>query len=611
MSMPDLKLNVLDSPDKMWEFWQWITTRHEYIAVDTETTGLDWWNPAFRVRLIQFGDATSGWSVPFHQWTGLVEGVFSWMSTHRVRAVFHNAAFDLQALRSEKVSVDISIVEDTFVWASLLGFAEDSRQLKSIAVREFGSWAKFGQALLQRGMQNAGWTWETVPMNYPPYIVYGAVDPILTAMYWEKIRPARERFLWHHSLEVATLDITGKMARNGLAVNTNYCIEQGQSFQDRYDAVVAELNKHGIESPGQNAAVGKLLKEAGVLPKVVKLTGTGDISVDKDLLGMVQHPVAKLVLEGRRLNKLHGYLKAMLKAAGGEVDDRVLIHPEIRSIEAKTGRMSVANPALQQLPSPDEDDPESLLVRAAVVPRSEDEVLVGADFGQIELRIFASLTGDTNLQRVLNETDAAKARGDMRNADFFAAMGRDVYHDPSFEKSDPRRRLLKGTTYATMYSAGEAKIAETAKVTQEEISQVLKAMRGRYTAFETLGNELIKNGGRGPYGEPISSVETPTGRRFAVAHRSERRKLINYLVQGHSAEILKMAIQNVRELGWEDNLMLPVHDEIIMSVPREKSQQALDDLTEAMNAVVGQQDYGVAVAASPAAPADNWARLDH
>lgn len=610
--LPDLKINVVDSIDKVSEFWDWLTSHTDFIACDTETTGFDWWSPSFRVRLIQFGDTLTGWAIPFNDWRGLVSSALQWISSRRLKLVFHNLAFDYQALRSEGQHLDLSICEDTFVWASLLGFAEDSRALKTIAAREFGPWTKFGQALLDRGMENAGWTWATVPMDYKPYVIYGAIDPIITAMYYERLRSrGMSSFTWHHSLEVATIGLTGTMSRNGLAVNTIYAEQEIEKLLARREVVDKRLLEHGIESYGQNAVVAKVLEEAGVVPEISKRTATGQLQVDKEFLSTVKHPAAHDVLEARALAKTQSYLDAMLTAAGGELGEHVLIHPEIRSMEAKTGRMSIANPALQQLPSPDHDDPDTLIVRRAVVPRAADHVLVGADYGQIELRIFAALTQDDNLRAVLNKADAAKAAGDVDNGDFFTALGRDVYHDPSFKKSDPRRRLLKATTYATLYSAGEEKIADTAKVSVKEIHEVLTALKERYTAFETLGAELIKPGGRGPYGEPINSVNTPTGKRFAVAHNSERRKLLNYLVQGHSAEILKMALQNVREMGWEDNLVLPVHDEIIMSVPKEQAERATKELIECMDAVVDSAEYGVSVMASPANAATNWADMEH
>lgn len=604
MSMPDLKINVLTGPEKVADFWAWLTSHTDWIAADTETTGLDVYAPGFKIRLFQFGDDTSGWAIPFQDWRGLIVAALTWLATQRVRVVWHNLAYDENALQSEGYALDLSLQEDTFIWASLCGYAEDSRALKTIANREFGPWTKFGQALLKKAMDNAGWGWDTVPIDFKPYVAYGVVDPIITAMYRNRTDPEREKFRWHHSLEVATIGLTNRMSRNGLAVDTIHCEQQIAILEAREAKELQRLEEFGIQSAGQNVKVAKVLEEAGVLPEIVKLTGTGQISVDKDFLATIDHPVARAVLEARATAKTKQYLVNMLKFAGGVVGPQEIIHPEIRSVEARTGRMSIANPALQQLPSVEDSNPDSLMVRRAVVPRRPGEVLVGADFGQIELRMFASLTRDEALMNVLNMADEAKAAGDP-GGDFFVMLGRDLYHDPTFTKKDPRRQMLKSTTYATLYSAGESKIAETAKVSQKDIHEILVELQNRYSAFRTLGSELIKQSGNS------WAVFTPTGRRFMVRNQSERRKLMNYLVQGHSAEILKMALMNVAEAGYEDYLMLPVHDEIIMSVPEEMADKATSDLVAAMDAVVDPAKYGVAVRASASAPAPDWASMSH
>ena len=604
--MPDLKIDVVDGPDKVHQFWEWLTSHHESIGADTETTGTDPYVPGFKIRLFQFGDTTSGWAIPYQGWQLLVHGALDWLRDHGVRVVWHNLAFDAKALSVSGYQLDMSLQDDTYIWAGLLGFAEDSRALKTIAAREFGDWTRFGQALLHKSMANAGWGWDTVPLTHKPYVAYGAIDPIITMMYYERLgERGREKFRWHHSLEIAAVELTNRMAQNGLAVDTAYCAHHIEEFGKREQVLLDELRGYGVESPNQNAVVAKVLTDAGVVPDVVKLTSTGQLSVDKEFLSTIDHPVARAVLASRSLHRTKSYLEAMITAAHGVIGTRELIHPEIRAMEARTGRSSISSPALQQLPSVDDSNPDSLIVRGAVRARAADEVLVGADFGQIELRMFASMSRDQALMDVLNGLDEAKRNGD-KGADFFVHLGRDLYDDPDFKKSDPRRTPLKSTIYATLFGAGETTIAQTAKVPVATISGILKALASRYVAFQDLGHSWLTNQPNG-----AAFVTTPTGREFRVHTFSERRKLPNYRIQGHSAEILKMAMVNIAEAGYEENLMLPVHDELIMSVPRSQAKQATTDLVEAMNAVVDAAKYGVAVQASPAEPADDWASLSH
>lgn len=604
MEIPKLDLNVVDNPDKVSEFMDWMQQPREFIAADTETTGLDVFAPGFKVRLLQFGDTHSGWAIPFQGWKELARWALTWPANAGIRTVWHNAAYDMSALHAEGIDVDAAFTDDTFVWASLCGYAEESRALKSIASREFGTWAQFGQQLLKTAMANAGWDWETVPLDFGPYVAYGTIDPIITAMYYERLGKAREKFRWQHSLEIHAIETTNRMARNGVGVDTAYAAAQIEELQAEEAEILAQLAPHGITSIGQNAAVAKALQAGGIPADVFKQTETGALAVDKKFLAAVDHPIAKLVLQGRAKHKVASYFNAMLSAARGNISDREIIHPEIRSMEARTSRTSVSAPALQQLPSVDEKDPDSFRVRKAIIPRMPDEVLVGADYGQIELRMFAGLSKDEALLGVLNAMDAEKAAGN-KNADFFVNLGRDLYHEPDFQKSDHRRTKLKSTIYALMFSAGEETIAATANVPQKEIHQTIEELTAKYHSFATLRNDAIRQQGQSWH------ITTWTGREFRVRKRTDIRKLCNYSIQGGAAEVLKMAMANVEEAGWGENLMLPVHDELIMSVPRNDAEKATRDLTEAMDAVIDPEMLGVAIRASAADPAENWAALSH
>lgn len=344
MTMPNILISELGAPDTVAEFWKWLTRDgqgREYIACDTETTGLDHFDPSFHIRMIQFGDAESGWALPFQDWKGLVFGALRWLEDHRVRIVWHNLAFDAQALHHEGYKLDMSLQEDTFVWASLGGFAEDSRALKPTGARELGQWVLFGQGLLKAGMSNAGWGWDSVPLNWRPYSSYGVIDTVVTAMLREKWTDRRAKYGWHHSLEIATIDSTNRMERNGFAVDTEYCLGKLAELEQARGDIELQLKTHGVKSAGQNAVVAAVLQEAGVLPEVLKMTESGQISMDKHVLSIVDHPVARLVLQYRGIAKTETYLNAMITAAQGSIGPREMAHASIRSIEAKTGRMCI------------------------------------------------------------------------------------------------------------------------------------------------------------------------------------------------------------------------------------------------------------------------------
>jgi DNA polymerase-1 len=338
--------------------------------------------------MIQFGDVNGGWAIPFEGWTALVRGVFDWCSRARVLMVAHNAGYDALALRKYGVQVDWSIVHDTFAWANITGYAEENRGLKTLAMREFGPWAGAGERVLHEGMKNAGWDWATVPLGWKPYPLYGVVDTCVTAALWEAWAPRRKDWAADHDLEMASLRICCEMMWRGLPVDGHYLHEQIQLLTCDESDVRDELRQPGDHQPAPERPAGAGPHRGGI--QLPAKTEKGKTKLDQEVLEHIDHPAAQLVLRFRELYKTRtSYLEAMFEASG-RTEGRGIIHPGIKPFEARTGRMSIEHPPLQQLPNA-EDDPT---VRRAVIAREDDHVVVSADFGQIELRMWASINGD-------------------------------------------------------------------------------------------------------------------------------------------------------------------------------------------------------------------------
>lgn len=600
MEVPKIKVHVMDTPDKTGEFWDWLTHRPKgYVTIDTETgaageggseSELAWHKPGFHVRMLQFGDAESGWAIPFQDWKGLCKGSLQWCSDKRVKIVGHNLiGFDALALRTEGITLDPTVLEDTFVYAGLGGFAEDSRQLKPLGVKHLGPWVGVGQNVLKTGMKNAGWTWTTVPWGWRPYPTYGVVDVVATSLLYEKWEPWRKEFAEHHDLEIATSVITNEMSWNGITVDGAVLHKQILRYDEREQELLAEADARGWSVNGREAK--KFLQSMNLLDERRVSAITGEVSLDKKQLAGIDHPLAKLILDLRQTQLVKGrYLEDLLARLGGELG-KGIIHPSIWSMAARTSRMSVSAPPLQQMPAGMKD------VREAFVPDQDDHVLISADFGQIELRIWASLTKDHRLLDMLNEADRT-------GEDFFVLLARDLYGEPNFQKSDPRRGAIKATTYATIYAGGDETIAQTAGAPLSVVQPVIRGLKSRYPSFADQGLSLTSAGSE----QGSFETWTPYGRRFRVHSRDERRKLPNYAVQGHSAEIIKRSAIGCRAAGLGEYMKLAVHDELLFSVPMIMAREASREIEEVMNSIVDPKQYGVAVRAKPSI-GQSWAEL--
>jgi DNA polymerase-1 len=593
--VPPLKIRVLTEPGQVAGFWDWLTAPgRRMVAADVETTGKDWWAPGFKVRLVQFGDVEGGWAIPFEGWPALVAGALDWCSRSRTPLVFHNGPYDIQAFRTHGIDVDWSVVEDTFLLGGVTGFADQHRGLKETGEREFGSWAGVGEKVLHNGMKQQGWSWADVPVGWKPYPLYGVVDTCLTAALWElwDLQGRRKSGAADHALELAAARLTNDMSWRGTPIDGDYIAEQISDLQDEEDQLRAALNSVGITNPNQNGQLEMVLKADGY--DLATKTASGKAKLDKDVLGHIDHPAAKATQRFRWVTRVKGtYLGAMWRNAGEGALGRGIMHPGIKPFEARTGRMSVENPPLQQLPA------EVDTVRRAIIPRANDEVIVSSDFGQIELRIWAHIFNDQPMLQRLHEVDAT-------GEDFFVLMGREIYKEPTFTKKDPRRTKIKSTVYAKMFAGGIETAAATAGVDVYGLVPTWKALEAAYPSLKTVGQDDIVT--RKLTGGMLEhSITSPFGRRFRVADAGERRKLPNYAVQGTAAIALKKALISLDAAGFGDHMLLPVHDEVVFSLPKADADDAMHEIAEVMDQVIREEDgWGISVRAKPGMGA-NWA----
>jgi DNA polymerase-1 len=593
MEAPDLRVHVLDHPDKMGSFWRWLTNpARTFVACDVETTGLDWSVPGFKVRMIQFGDDKGGWAIPFEGWRALVGMAIDYCARARVVMVWHNLAYDSLALKVEGIELDWSIQADTFVLASLGGFCEDSRKLKACGVAELGSWAGMGEVILKRGMDKQGWTWASVPFGWKPFPMYGVVDVCVTALLWLKWQDRYKRWRAMHDLEIATIRVVGEMSWRGIAVDIPYLEKTVAKLTGEQWDLERTLAEYNVD-PAKPRSIVTALELADQFPPDTLLTGSGQKSTAAVVLRTMKHPLAAAVIRHRWVKRVKdNYLQVMLD----RVDSNGVVHPGIKGMEAKTGRMAIERPPMQQLP----DDE---LVRAAIIGyRHFDEpVVVSSDWSQIELRIWGSVNKDTALIEALKLADKS-------DTDFFTALCRSIYHEPGFIKGDERRTKVKSSAYAKLFGGGIEVAAATAGVGVYAMVPTWRTLGERFPSMATGGSGLIQQ--EKTSSGTIHYAMSPFDRRFAVRQRGEIRKIPNYDCQGTAAIALKKALVGCQAVGLSDYLMLPVHDEILGSCPRKDVGEVMHELGGVMNSIITEAEWGISVPAEPSF-GDNWSEAKH
>ena len=175
MSFDGVRVHLIESVDDASEFMRWLGERRPILGFDTETEGFHWWR--MNCRLAQFGDAMTGWAIPFERWGGVVEEAFR---RYDGPITGHNVRFDVRFMYHHGIDVGRHRMHDTMLAANAI-WPDEKLALKSLAVKHLDPTASAGQYALEEAMGVGSWDWATVPVDLPAYWAYGALDAILTA----------------------------------------------------------------------------------------------------------------------------------------------------------------------------------------------------------------------------------------------------------------------------------------------------------------------------------------------------------------------------------------------------------------------------------------------
>jgi DNA polymerase-1 len=594
-----VQLNLVNSVAEAEKFISWLGERRPFnaIAIDTETgelpgrpraDALSPWHG--QLRLVQVGDGMTGWSIPWDEWSGVF---YEAMAKFEGQIVCHNIAFEAKWF-DIKSHWDIPWhrAHDTMIMAQIID-PLGSGALKKLTAQYVDGQAAQLQSVLDQELSKNGWTWGTVPTNFEPYWAYGALDTVLTMrlfeQFWEKCGPGQP-YSQAYELEMAARKVVTRMEINGARIDLDY---SKRKFDEliQYTEQVKEWGKsnYGL-SITSNIQLVKIFESLGA--EITELTPSGQKSASADQIKKLLiegtsevQQLADIVLKQRKADKLaNTYFKNF-------IDDNVngFLHPSVKTLGARTGRMSITNPALQTLPKGDDT------VRRAFLPKDEDHVIVTSDLDQVEFRMFASLSQDPNLISLFNLADAT-------GSDPFTEIGREIYQDPSMVKSDKRRSLIKGVVYGRLYGAGVEKQAMTAGVPKDQMQAVSDAFDLRFPGMTLFQKQVEDVGMRRLRSEGQGYVNTWTGRRLPCD--SDRvYTLVNYLVQGGAAEVFKSNLIKLDQADLTDLLIVPVHDEIVLNAPRKDAEEIKHLVRQCMTTTEG---WSVPLTADADGPLENW-----
>jgi DNA polymerase-1 len=306
-----------------------------------------------------------------------------------------------------------------------------------------------------------------------------------------------------------------------------------------------------------------LFVKLGLPTTGLKKTASGHYSTAADVLEGLkdQHPVIGLILEQRELAKLKStYVEALPQLVNPRTGR---VHTSYNQTGTVTGRISSSNPNLQNIPIRTEVGRE---VRRAFVA-GKGSVLLAADYSQVELRIMAHISRDHALLEAFR-----------RGQDIHTSTAATIMGVPAEAVTPEMRRLAKSVNFGLSYGQGSHGLAQQTGLSREEADHFIKTYFARYPRvkeyIEHTKRQAKEQGyvetllGRRRYFPELKGEGQAHGNIIAAAYRMA----INAPIQGTAADILKMAMirlhRALRERKLKSRMILQVHDELVLEVPK-------------------------------------------
>jgi DNA polymerase-1 len=361
----------------------------------------------------------------------------------------------------------------------------------------------------------------------------------------------------------------------GFRVNTEELLGFSKELQSKIDSVKVRIfelarEEFNINSPKQ---LGVILFEKLELP-VIKKTKTG-YSTDAEVLEQLkdQHEIVSQILEYRQLVKLNStYVEGLLGVINNNTGK---IHSSFNQTVTVTGRISSTEPNLQNIPIKLEMGRK---VRKVFVPSDENFILLDADYSQIELRVLAHITNDTNM------IDAF-----LNNEDIHTSTASKVFGVSKNEVTSLLRSRAKAVNFGIVYGIGDFSLSKDLGITKKEAGKYIDEYLEKYPQVKEYMTNIKKEAKEKGFVTTIFNrrryIPEIKSKNFNIRSFGERVAL-NTPIQGSAADIIKIAMVNVyRELNkrnLKSRLILQVHDELIVEVHKDEIDQVKKIVEESM-----------------------------
>tara|TARA_B100000945_G_scaffold167067_1_gene133908 strand:+ start:732 stop:3404 length:2673 start_codon:yes stop_codon:yes gene_type:complete len=401
--------------------------------------------------------------------------------------------------------------------------------------------------------------------------LYNVLAPML------KEKPNQEKLL--HDIEYPLVHVLSRVEQNGAKIDKKKLAKHSKELGLKIDDLSSQAYKiageeFNLDSPKQLL---EILYEKQKLP-VLKKTPKGQPSTNEDTLKRLseEYELPKIILQYRTLAKLKStYTDSLINIENPKTER---IHTSYQQAVTSTGRLSSTEPNLQNIPI---KTAEGRRIREAFVPE-KGNILISADYSQIELRIMAHLSNDKNLTHAFNN-----------NIDVHSSTAAEVFGVSIDDVSQDQRRSAKAINFGLMYGMSAFGLTRQLGISRAEAQEYLDTYFARYTGVKDYMDNIKAKAKEDKF------VETIMGRRLylneinaanGLRRQAAERAAINAPLQGSAADIIKKAMLDIDQLllneMQEVKMIMQVHDELVFECSEGNAEDVMNKMKSTMEQTV-------------------------
>ncbi len=578
----DIKYQIVKDLDQLKELKKKIL-KENYFAYDLETTGLEFFKSEVVGLSISF--EKEGYYIPFIYSKAVNKDItFTFedfktemkevFESERIKKTGHNLKFDILHLKKYGIEVK-GIGDDSMVMSYLIHPNRRAHKLKELTYEMLNYRQVEYDDLVGKGKKQAPLI--TVDLEQVSrYCIDDSYLSLQLVKHMEGEIDAKELRHLYETIEMPLVKVLTGMEYVGVKVDVDFLKQAAGTFKKKIYGIEEEIyaaagSRFNINSSQQ---LGELLFEKMNLPAKKRTRKTKSYSTDIEVLKELKsYPVVAMVIDYRSYKKLLStYLLGLIET----VDAGNRVHTSYNQTVTATGRLSSSDPNLQNIPV---GKTGGINVRDAFTAE-EGKLLLAADYSQIELRVMAHFSKDKNL------VEAFENDFDIHRHTAETVFGKDL-----FTSEKERRKRAKVINFSVLYGSGAFSLSKELGVGYKEAQEFIDMYFEKYTGVKAFMEDVIAKAEADP------EVKTISGRRRHIPEilssnrtvkENGKRMAVNTTIQGSAADIIKIAMIDIREKleNMESRLIMQVHDELVFEYPPEEEQTLLQIVKTGMEHAV-------------------------